>query len=142
MHFLFVSTINAYKCHIINFLLTSLARYVQRNIGPRSFCTNLALRAGSVQIKKTSVRYFPVKTSRSVNKKLLIYILLKILLPHTRPHYLPVEDSIVLHIDNIFFSFSVDILGKQARMQLLSTSQIPTICTPLQYKNFEALYNV
>ena len=27
--------------YIINFLLTSLARYVQRNIGPRSFCTNL-----------------------------------------------------------------------------------------------------
>jgi hypothetical protein len=26
MHFLFVSSINAYKCHIINFLLTSLAR--------------------------------------------------------------------------------------------------------------------
>ena len=38
-----------YKCYIINFLLTSLARYVQRNIGPRSFCTNLALRARSVQ---------------------------------------------------------------------------------------------
>jgi hypothetical protein len=40
MHFLFVSSINAYKCHIINFLLTSLARSLQRNIGPRSFCTN------------------------------------------------------------------------------------------------------
>ena len=26
---------------------------------------------------------------------LIIYLLLKILLPHTRPHYLPVEDSIV-----------------------------------------------
>jgi hypothetical protein len=33
-----------YKCHIINLLLTSFARYVQRNIGPRFFCTNLALR--------------------------------------------------------------------------------------------------
>jgi hypothetical protein len=33
MHFLFVSSINAYKCHIINFLLTSLARSLQRNIG-------------------------------------------------------------------------------------------------------------
>jgi hypothetical protein len=43
-----------YKCHIINFLLTSLARYVQRNIQPRSFC----------------VRYFPVQTSCSINKKL------------------------------------------------------------------------
>ena len=43
MHFLFFSNINAYKCHIINFLLTSFARYVQRNIGPRSFCTNLVL---------------------------------------------------------------------------------------------------
>ena len=49
MHFLFVSGINAYQCHIINFLLTSLARYVQRNIGPPSFCTNLALPAWSVQ---------------------------------------------------------------------------------------------
>jgi hypothetical protein len=38
-----------YKCHIINFLLTSLARSLQKNIGPRSFCTNLALRARSVQ---------------------------------------------------------------------------------------------
>jgi hypothetical protein len=27
------SSINANKCHIINFLLTSLARYAQRNIG-------------------------------------------------------------------------------------------------------------
>jgi hypothetical protein len=46
-YFLFVSNINTYityKCHIINFLLTSLAR----NIGPRSFCTNLVLYAGSV----------------------------------------------------------------------------------------------
>jgi hypothetical protein len=38
-----------YRCHIINFLLTLLAWYVQRNIGPRSFCINLALRARSVQ---------------------------------------------------------------------------------------------
>ena len=66
MHFLFVSSINAYKCHIINFLLTSLAWSLQRNIGPWSLCTNLALRAWSVQ-KKISVRYFSVKTSRSVN---------------------------------------------------------------------------
>jgi hypothetical protein len=54
MHFLFVSSINAYKCHIINFLLTSLARHVQTNIGPRSFCTNLALRARSVQKRPRS----------------------------------------------------------------------------------------
>ena len=44
-----------YKCHIKNFLLTSLARYIQRNIGPRVL-----------------YRYFSVQTSRSVNKKLLI----------------------------------------------------------------------
>jgi hypothetical protein len=43
-----------YKCHIINILLTSLARYVQRNIGPRSFFTNLALRARSVQKRPRS----------------------------------------------------------------------------------------
>ena len=48
--FLLVSSINAYKCHkTVNFLLTSLARSLQKNIGPRSFCTNLALRARSVQ---------------------------------------------------------------------------------------------
>jgi hypothetical protein len=64
-----------YKCHIINFLLTSLAWYVQRNIGPQSFCTNLPLRARSRQ-KNRSVRYFSVQTSRSVNKKLLINQLL------------------------------------------------------------------
>ena len=74
MHFLFVSSINAIL-HIINFLLTSLAWYVQRNIGPLSFCTNLPLRARSRQ-KKRSVRYFSVQTSRSVNKKLLINQLL------------------------------------------------------------------
>jgi hypothetical protein len=38
-----------YKCHIINFLLTSLARCVQTNIGPQPFCTNLALRSRSVE---------------------------------------------------------------------------------------------
>ena len=56
MHFLnhdflgVFSSINANKCHIINYLLTSLARYAQRNIGSRSFCTNLVLqkRPGSV----------------------------------------------------------------------------------------------
>ena len=45
----FFSSTNANKCHIINFLLTSLARNAQRNIGSRSFCTNLVLRARSVQ---------------------------------------------------------------------------------------------
>jgi hypothetical protein len=72
MHFLFVSSINAYKCHIINFLLTSLARYVQRNIGPRSFCTNLALRARSVQKSPRSDIALYMQTSRSVNKKKVI----------------------------------------------------------------------
>ena len=50
--FLFVSSINAYKCHIINFLFTSLALYMYTekcSIGPWSFCTNLALWARSVQ---------------------------------------------------------------------------------------------
>ena len=44
---LFVSVLNA-KRHIINFLLTSLARSVQGIIGPRPFRTDLALRARSV----------------------------------------------------------------------------------------------
>jgi hypothetical protein len=34
---------------MLNFLSTSLAVYVQKNIGARSFCTKLALRAWSVQ---------------------------------------------------------------------------------------------
>ncbi len=48
IHFLFVSSINALN-HIINFLLPSLVRSVQRNIGHPSFCAKLALRARSVQ---------------------------------------------------------------------------------------------
>jgi hypothetical protein len=40
-----------YKCHIINFLLTSIAWYVQRYFGPRSLYTNLARRARSVKKK-------------------------------------------------------------------------------------------
>jgi hypothetical protein len=32
-----------FSCHIIDFLLTSLAWSLQGNIGPRSLCTNLAL---------------------------------------------------------------------------------------------------
>ena len=65
MHFLFDSSMNAYKCHIVNCLLTSLARYVQRNIGPRP--------TGSVCTKKTWLRYFSVQTLRAVNKKLLFF---------------------------------------------------------------------
>ena len=38
-----------YKCNIVKIFLTSLARSVQRNTRPRSFSTNLALRARSVQ---------------------------------------------------------------------------------------------
>jgi hypothetical protein len=64
-----ISCVNAYKCHIINFLLTSLAWTLQRNIEPRP--------RGSVCTKKTSVRYFSVKTSRSVNK-LKITLLMRI----------------------------------------------------------------
>jgi hypothetical protein len=58
INFLFVSSINANNCHIINFLLTSLARYLQINIGPRSFCTNLALRARSVRKRPRSAMVF------------------------------------------------------------------------------------
>ena len=57
--------------HIINFLLTSSSRYVQRDIEPQSFCTNIALRARSVQ-KIPRSDYFYVHTSRSVNKKIII----------------------------------------------------------------------
>jgi hypothetical protein len=64
---------------MIKFLLTSLARYVglQRNIGPRSSCTNLALRlrARSVPTRTVSqsVWHFSIqKTSRSINYKKLM----------------------------------------------------------------------
>ena len=59
------------ECHIINFLLTSLARSVQRNIVARSFLYR-PRPTDSVCTKKTSVRYFSVQTSRSVNKKLIM----------------------------------------------------------------------
>jgi hypothetical protein len=54
-----------------------------------------------------------------VSTLLLIYLLLIMLLPHTRPPYLPVEDLIVLHIDNFFaLAFSIestlDILAKNS----------------------------
>jgi hypothetical protein len=61
MHFLFVSSINVYKCHIINFLLTSLGIYreisdlglfvqtspyglglYKKDLGPIFLCTDLA----------------------------------------------------------------------------------------------------
>ena len=54
------------KCHIINYLLTSLARSVQRNIRPRSFVQTSPY--GLSLYKKTSVWYFFVQTSHSVNK--------------------------------------------------------------------------
>jgi hypothetical protein len=58
MHFVFIS---GYKCHIINVLLTSLARYVLRNPPNLTVCT-----------KKTSVQYFSVLRPRVwlINKKL------------------------------------------------------------------------
>jgi hypothetical protein len=54
---------------MINFLLTSLAQYGQRNTGPRSFCTNPY---GLGLCKKDLGRYFSVQSSRSVSKKLVI----------------------------------------------------------------------
>ena len=72
MHFLFVSSINAYKCHIINFLLTSLARYVgYREISDLGLFIQTSP-YGFGLYKKSSVRYCPVQTSRSVNKKIVI----------------------------------------------------------------------
>ena len=54
------------KCHIINYLLTAIARSVQRNIRPRSFVQTSPYGLGLY--KKTSVWYFTVQTSRLVNK--------------------------------------------------------------------------
>jgi hypothetical protein len=77
MHFLFVSSINAYKCHIINFLLTSVRIEKYRTsvflYKPRPTPYGLGLS------KKNSVRYFIVQTSRSVNKKLIMLTLSVIL---------------------------------------------------------------
>jgi hypothetical protein len=62
-----------YKCHIINFLLTSLA-----SVCTEKYRTSVFLYkprpTGSVCTKKTSVRYFSVQTSHSVNKKLFIVV--------------------------------------------------------------------
>ena len=59
------------KCHIINFLLTSLARYVQRNIGPRSFC-NKPRPTYSIGTKKTSFPYFSVRLYREITDRGLV----------------------------------------------------------------------
>ena len=68
---------NGYKCHIINFLLMSLAWYVQRNIGPQSFCTILALRARSVQNRPQSDISLYRTRVKLVNKKLVGWFLVK-----------------------------------------------------------------
>jgi hypothetical protein len=79
-------------------LLTSLARYVQKNIGPRFFCTNLALRARSACTKKTLVQQFSVQTSGSVKKKLLIHSV-----PTNRNHvnYIPLQQIELYQVINI-----------------------------------------
>jgi hypothetical protein len=56
--------------HIINRLLTSFVRSVLWNIRPLFFAWTSLLRR-SVHTEKTSVWYFTVQTSRSVNKPLL-----------------------------------------------------------------------
>jgi hypothetical protein len=71
-HVLFVSSINAYKCHIINFLLTSLAGYMcrersdfdlfvqtspyglglyKKDLGPIFFCTDLMFGNARIKLK-------------------------------------------------------------------------------------------
>ena len=58
------------ECHIINNLLTELARAVLGNMGPRSWQYRTSLR--SVRTTTTSGQYSPVQPSRSVSKHLII----------------------------------------------------------------------
>jgi hypothetical protein len=72
MHFLFVSSINAYKCHIILKLFINLACSVCTEKYRTSVFLYKPRPTGSVCTKKSSVRYCSVQTSRSVNKKKVI----------------------------------------------------------------------
>ena len=59
------------ECHIINNLLTEVARVVLGNIGPRSWQYGPRLR--SVCTATTSGQYSPVRPSSSVSKRLGIF---------------------------------------------------------------------
>jgi hypothetical protein len=68
MHFLFVSSINAYKCHIIIKLFINLTCLVLTEKYRTLVFLYKPRPTDSVCTKKTSVRYFSVKTS---HKKLI-----------------------------------------------------------------------
>ena len=57
------------ECHVINYLLTQLVRAVMGNIGPLSFF----LYGNSVRTSTTSGQYSPVRPSRSVSKRLILF---------------------------------------------------------------------
>ena len=65
------SSTNANKCHIINFLLTSLAQNAQINIGSRSFVQTSSSGLGLYK-EDLGLIFLCIQTSRSVNKNLII----------------------------------------------------------------------
>ena len=54
------------ECHIINYLLTELARAVPGNIGPRSFLYG-------PRFAPSVLSHSPVRPSRSVSKRLVVH---------------------------------------------------------------------
>ena len=82
---LYVCKVCCLKSYIINLLLTSTAWSLRENIRPRPFMYGPRPTgprptgprpSGLVRTVKTSVCYFPVTTTLSVNKKLLIKVIL------------------------------------------------------------------
>jgi hypothetical protein len=103
--------------HIINRLLTSLVRSVLWNIRPLFFCMDLAPSSlGPYQ--KTSVWYFTVQTSHSVNKPLLLSIDFKSLFNARFPSSL----------QTCQLRFQVQKLGVNFATKFASTSQCLNYC--------------
>ena len=93
------------ECHIVNYLLTKLARAVPGNIGPRSF-SYVFVRFRTVT---TSGQYSPVRPSRSVSKRLLIYRILSCI----SIHVLPGNGIVFVNNNNVLFAFSVEWLQEE-----------------------------
>ena len=87
----------ASKCHVINYLLTKLARAVLENIGPRSFLYGTWFR--SVRTATTSGQYSPVRPSRSVSKRLVFYYSIILYCKLKKPFYSHhIRGIVVYHI--------------------------------------------
>ena len=92
------------ECHIINYLLTELARAVPGNIGPRSFSYRRTV--------TTSGQYSPVRPSRSVSKRLLFRCL----------YYLCVIFHAIIIHRYVIFAFFADTTWRITAMATSSVS--------------------